>query len=195
MADDVRIRGIYGKPLLKRDGPTALQMPLPMLKRAGEIFLKSIKKEIQKDMAKTAGLRGRGKPVPIPDSVKFVDSFSYRIKGKSTIEITSNWPTAEAHLVVPARRITDLRGDDIRATNTYKMTWLAGFPRRTIPLVTQEGRVIFRTTPLRTADAWIHPGFIRYTFIERGVSKGRVKVFEEMAEEIVGLLLERGALF
>jgi hypothetical protein len=55
--------------------------------------------------------------------------------------------------------------------------------------------VIFRTAPLTTANAWIHPGFLRYTFIERGVKKGRVKVFEDMAEEIVSLFLSERDLF
>jgi hypothetical protein len=189
MADDVRIRGIYGKPLLKRNGPTAVQMPLPMLKKAGEIFLKSIKAEIMKDMAKSAGLRGRGKPVPMPDSRKFVDSFSWKISGQSTIEITSNWPTASAHTSVPGK------GDKKGSTKPYPMTWLTQPQVKTVPIITQEGRVIFRTAPLTTTNAWIHPGFLRYTFIERGVKKGRVKVFEDMAEEIVGLFLADRDLF
>ena len=75
------------------------------------------------------------------------------------------------------------------------MTWLTGPRVKTVPLVTQEGRVIFRTAPLTTSDAWIHPGFLRYTFIERGVAKGRVKVFEDMAEEIVSLFLSERDLF
>jgi hypothetical protein len=189
MGDDVRIRGVYGKPLLKRDAPNVAVMPMPMLKKAAEIILKSIKKEIMKDMAKSAGLRGRGKPVPMPDSKKFVDSFSWKIVGKSTIEIVSNWPTASAHTSTPGK------DDNKKSTEPYKMTWLTQPQVKVVPLVTQEGQVIFRTAPLTTADAWIHPGFLRYTFIQRGVDKGRVKVFEEMAEEIVGLFLAQGALF
>ena len=189
MADEsAALRGVYGKPLLKRDAPNTAKMPLPMLKKAAEIILDSIKKEIKKDMAKAAGLRGRGKPVPIPDSVKFVDSFSWRVKGSSTIEITSDWPTAVAHTISPD-------GDQAKATKPYPMTWLTGPRIKTVPLVTQEGRVIFRSAPLTTANAWIHPGFLRYTFIERGVKKGRVRVMEEMAEEILRLFLSQGALF
>jgi hypothetical protein len=189
MGDDVRLRGVYGKPLLKRDAPNAVQVPMPMLKKMAGIIVKAIKKEIMKDMAKTAGLRGRGKPVPMPDSKKFVDSFSWKISGKSTIEITSNWPTASAHTSVPGE------GDDKKSSAPYPMTWLTGPRVKTVPLVTQEGRVIFRTAPLTTSDAWIHPGFLRYTFIERGVAKGRVKVFEDMAEEIVSLFLSERDLF
>jgi hypothetical protein len=164
-------------------------MTLPMMRKAGEILLDSIKKEIKKDMAKTAGLRGRGKPVPIPDSVKFVDSFSYQIKGSSTIEIVSSWPTAEAHTIVPGAS-----GGASGATQPYRMTWLTGPKIKTVPLVTQDGRVIFRSAPL-AGNAWIHPGFLRYTFIERGVRKGRVRVMEELAQEIVELFLSQGALF
>lgn len=188
--EDARIRGVYAKPLLKRDAPNTARMPLPMLKKAGEILLDSIKKEIKKDMAKTAGLRGRGKPVPIPDSTKFVDSFSYKIKGNSTIEIVSSWPTAEAHTIVPGAS-----GGDAGATEPYRMTWLTGPRIKTVPIVTQDGQVIFRSAPLTAGDAWIHPGFLRYTFIERGVRKGRVRVMEELAQEIVELFLSKGALF
>lgn len=189
MGDDVRLRGVYGKPLLKRDAPNTAVMPMPMLKKAAEIILKSVKKEIMKDMAKTAGLRGRGKPVPMPDSRKFVDSFSWKVVGKSTIEIRSTWPTASSHTSVPGE------GDNKKSTPPYPMTWLTQPQVKVVPLVTQEGQVIFRTAPLTTADAWIHPGFLRYTFIERGVNKGRVKVFEEMAEEILGLFLAERDLF
>ena len=189
MGDGVRLRGVYGKPLLKRDAPNTAVMPMPMLKKAAEIILKSIKKEIMKDMAKSAGLRGRGKPVPMPDSRKFVDSFSWNVSGKSTIEIRSTWPTASAHTSVPGE------GGNKKATKPYPMTWLTRPQVKTVPIITQEGRVIFRTAPLTTTNAWIHPGFLRYTFIERGVKKGRVKVFEDMAEEIVGLFLAQGALF
>lgn len=187
MPKEVRLRGVYGRPLIKRGEPNTVQMPMPMLKKAAAIILDSIKKEIMKDMAKTAGLRGRGKPVPLPDSRKFVDSFSWRVAGKSTIEFTSTWPTASAHTISP--------GEKGKATEPYRMTWLTQPRVKTVPLTTQEGRVIFRTAPLTTAKAWVHPGFLRYTFIERGVEKGRVRVFEEMAEEIVGLLLEQGDLF
>lgn len=189
MPKETRIRGVYGRPLLKRDAPNVAQMPLPMLKKAADIILDSIKKEIMKDMAKTAGLRGRGKPVPIPDSRKFVDSFQWKIVGKSTIEFTSTWPTASAHTSTPGE------GEGTKATPPYPMTWLTQPKVKTVPLVTQEGQVIFRTAPLTTAKAWIHPGFLRYTFIQRGVDKGRVRVFEEMAEEILALFLSQGDLF
>lgn len=188
MGDDVRLRGIYGKPLLKRDAPNMARMTPDMLKKAAVIFLDSVKKEIMKDMAKTAGLRGRGKPVAIPDSRAFVDSFSYKISGQSTIEIISSWPTARAHIQVPG-------SNDKNVTDPYPMTWLVQPKVKVVPLVTQEGRVIFRAAPLTTADAWIHPGFLRYTFIERGITKGRVRVMEELAEDIVSLYLSQGSLF
>jgi len=181
------LRGVYGKPLLKRDAPNVARMPQKMLKRAADIILESVKTEIRKDMAKTVGMRGRGKPVPMPDSQKFVDSFTVKISGQSTIEIISSWPTAAAHAKAP--------GDKSDSTKPYPMTWLTGPKIKTVPLVTQEGRVIFRTAPLTTANAWIHPGFLRYSFIERGITKGRVKVMEEMAPEIVALFLSQGNLF
>lgn len=185
MSKNVRLRGVYGKPLLKRDAPNVIQMPPEMLRKAAEIILDSVKKEIMKDMAKTAGLRGRGKPVPLPDSRKFVDSFSYKIQNRQ-IEIMSDWPTAEQHIAKPGKS---------GPSKPYPMKWLVQPKVKTVPLVTQEGTVILRSAPLTTADAWIHPGFLRYTFIERGVKKGRVRVMEELAEEIVQLALTQGDLF
>lgn len=177
----MKLRNVYGKPLFSK-GTGVVSMSRDMLDRAGQIILDSIKAEIRKDISKSAGLRGRGKPVPVPDSPAFVNSFSYKLVGRSTLSFSSTWPTAEAHVAPP--------GEAGRPSKPFPMRWLTRDQFRAVPIVTQEGKVILRTPPLPGGDVWMHPGFHRYTFIERGVRKGRVKVIEQMAPELFRLLLE-----
>jgi hypothetical protein len=197
----VKLRGVYGKPLL-REGASITMTP-QMLKRAGEIILESVRAEIKKDMAKSAGIRGGGHPkpygsrtpVPIPNSKKFVDSFYYKIKGKSTIEIMSDWPTAEAHVgPIKNRELENLPGNK-KATQPFKMWWLTKPKVNAVPIVTPDGTVIIRATP-ESGDAWIHPGFRRYSFIERGVRKGRDRFIKEvLSEEISRIVISDYTLF
>ena len=51
-----------------------------------------------------------------------------------------------------------------------------------VPLTTSTGEVIFRMAPLRTADAWIHPGIARFNFMERAVRKAKIQVDKIMTE-------------
>jgi hypothetical protein len=44
------------------------------------------------------------------------------------------------------------------------------------------GNKVVRTTPIRMKDAWIHPGFYKYTFLERGARKGREKAIQMLVE-------------
>lgn len=167
----VRLRGVYTKPL-------RVTLDRPSLVRAGGIILKSVHKEIRKDAAKARGMSGRGKPVTIPDTEAFVNSFTFQITGK-VIEIVSTWPTAEAH-TKPGR------------DSPRKMTWLVQPKVKYVPIITGEGKVIVRTAPMSTTNAWVHPGFARYNFIERGVRKGRQAVLDGMGQRILDLAVEQG---
>jgi hypothetical protein len=64
------------------------------------------------------------------------------------------------------------------------MWWLTKPRVNAIPIVTSGGEVIIRATP-EAGDAWIHPGFMRYSFIERGVKKGKERFVEEVLAEAV----------
>ena len=170
---EVRLRGVY-------TGPLKITLDRPSLTQAGQIILKAVQKEIRKDAAKARAMTGKGKPVGIPDSERFVRSFSFRITGK-VIEIVSTWPTAEAH--------TQPGNDKPR-----KMTWLVQPKVKYVPIITGKGEVIVRTAPMTTSQAWIHPGFARYNFIERGVRKGRQAVLDKMGQRILDLGAEQGAM-
>ena len=157
-------------------GQTIPLTPLQM-KTAADIILKTLKKEIKKDMAK-ASTRGAGQPVPIPNSRKFLASWKVRVTGRSTIEITSNWPTAKAHTVE-------------KKSGPYEMVWLM---RPKVPyarMVQKDGVVVVRTTPPQMGGtAWIHPGFKKYGFIERGVRLGKEAAIKALALELIQQALD-----
>lgn len=170
---EVKIRGLYGKPM-------HVHLSLALLDEAAQIILDCIHDEIRKDIAKAHALgRVKGQPARLPDSEEFVKSFTYRIRGNSTVEIVSTWPTALAH--------TEKGHDKPR-----KMSWLVRSNVPTVPMVTTSGEVIFRTTPMNLTDAWIHPGFARYTFIERGARKGREQIIERMGGKIIQQVMDQG---
>ena len=47
-----------------------------------------------------------------------------------------------------------------------------------VPLRTDDGMVVFRTAPLTFQDAWVHPGIAKFTFMQRGIRKGRLGCIE-----------------
>lgn len=199
-----RIRGVLGGPLVRAVG-NKVQLTPELLKRSASIILKSIKAEIKKDMAKARGLKGghyptRYKdrdPVPLPDSARFLRSWRWRISGQRTIEFTSSWPTAEAHTKTPSQRgIDDFSRDRPEVPKGgFPMTWLVQPKVKYVPIITHTGQVIIRTAPLTMDKAWIHPGFIKYNFIERGVRKGRMQVVQELHQEILELAMQQGKIF
>ena len=195
MAEEAaRIRGIYGKPLSKASGQK-IKLTQRQVEKAAAIILKAIRREIAKDTAKAGALRRPGEPVALPKTKKFASSFKWRIKGKSTIEIVSTWPTAEAH-TTPSDEI-DIDNNRPKPHAPIKMWWLA---RPKVPfarIVRSNGEVIIRTTPLPAQGdkLWIHPGFRKYTFLERGLRKGRKEAVEALTPEIVAELLQTYDLF
>lgn len=175
MGNDFRLRGVYGKPWSKMAG----EIPLTpaMLDRIGEIIVESVVEEARKDFAKQGrSPTPRGQPEGIPSQGSFFESFSHQLRGKSTIEIVSSWPWVE---------------QIIEGRPPYPMKWLtraAGVHK--VPMVQPDGTVLVRTTPLRLGDAWIHPGFARHTFLERGVRKGREKAVDLVVDVFMDQLMK-----
>lgn len=162
MPKGARIKGVYGKPW-SRLTTTGVTLDERTLRRLGRALVAAVVAEARVDFARQGKSHIRGKPEGLPDTEDFFKSFSYRLSGKSTIEILSSWPWIEQL---------------IEGRDPYPMTWLTrNNGVNVVPILKGEGVVLFRTAPLKTQDAWIHPGFARHTFLQRGIKKGR----EEMA--------------
>lgn len=137
---------------------TTIEITTDMLKQFGQMMVDAIVKEAKIDFAKQRksgkGLQG------LPDSPNFFKSFSYQIKG-GRVDIVSDWPWIE---------------DLTEGKDSFKMIWLTqkrGINK--VPLIQKDGRVIIRSAPISTANAWIHPGIAKHTFIKRGVKKAKAE--------------------
>ena len=170
-----RIRGVYGKPWSKLAGDIPLTREL--MDRLGQVILDSVIKEAKKDLAKQGrSPTPKGQPEGLPATDNFFESFSFKVVGKSTVTIISDWDWIEQHL---------------EGRKPYPMTWLtraAGVNK--VPMVQKDGTVLVRCTPLTKAGAWIHPGFARHTFLERGIKKAREKMADIVMAEVMEMLAQ-----
>lgn len=185
-----KTRGVYGTPIAKLAG-VRVQLTTAQLQVAADKIIEAIHKEIKRDMALSAGIKGgNGNPVPLPNSQRFVKSFQIRIKGASTLEIWSDWPTASAHTTKVKPGFVENQRPDTSAP--MPMTWLMQPKVPLARIVTAGGQVLIRTTPLskNQSQAWIHPGFKKYTFLERGLRKGRIAAAEALAPELLAQALQ-----
>lgn len=160
------VGGAYGTPWSRMVGKP-IKITQRTMKQLGKVIVESVVAEARKDFAKQGKAPRRGEPVGIPDTEDFFRSFSFRIVGESTVEVLSNWPFI--------KQLTEGR-------DPYPMWWLRRPKVHTVPIVIGAGEVIFRVAPLKLSDAWIHPGFARHTFIQRGIRKGREKAAEIAAK-------------
>lgn len=140
--------------------------------RYGKAIVKAIVDEARKDFAKQKKVPG--KPEGLPDDKGFFNSFSYKVVNGDTVEIFCTWPYIE--------QITEGR-------KPYRMIWLTKARGvSTVPMFDHNGVVIFRSTPLKIGGAWIHPGFARHTFIQRGLKKGQDAMLQEIKDEAIAYL-------
>jgi len=131
----------------------------------GEIYGRHIISSIREEISKSYSL-GRG----IPRSKEFRDSFSFEVNDSGDVIVRSDWPWVKRYL---------------KARGPIKMTWLTQSNpkmkgRKIIPLKQKDGTIRFRTLPLTTRKAWIHPAIERFTFIQRGVVKGKKRARAEV---------------
>ena len=198
MPTSYKIRGTYGKPWSQMG---KFDLTPETLKAIGECMVNSFKKEALKDFAKR-GWSVRD-PMGGPD---IGDSFSYRVKGKSTVEILSSF-YGIAELTrgdIPSRRMTWLTQEAKDKTpHKYKRT--PGEQRRqmsmsgrvskgtrlplVVPIKSSSGEVIFRTAPLKIKDAWIHPGIAKFNFARRAVEKGRKLCLDAIQQQALDMLI------
>ena len=137
--------------------------------KLGTLIVDCVIAEARKDMA-AESRRKTGDPVGIPQSERFFRSFTSKLYGQSTVEVYSSWPTIE---------------QNIEGTDPYPMTWLTRSNGvNAVPMKDQMGRLIIRTTPLTTQNAWIHPGFARHNFLQRGITRAKQEMADIVKEDI-----------
>jgi hypothetical protein len=164
--------------------------------RIGEIILDQIREEIEKDTLKASSFRAQGDPVPLPRTKRFAESFKFQISGKRTLEFTSDWPTAQAHTLGRDPDV-DLDAKNKSSTPPFPMWWLVQPQVPRARIVTSEGKVIVVATPSPAdGDAlWVHPGFRRYSFLERGIRIGKQKALEALVMDVLVQTLTDKGLF
>lgn len=196
-------RKVYGRPLVKKANGSGVVMDIPpdVLAEVGKVILASVKHEakieIAKHMNKPTRDGGGDTPAYIRDMKAFLAMLKVRVSGKSGVEIYLSEGTRKKRV-----------GDRLQTVRPYHHRFLSSDPRdqepfvmdtlkskvgKTIPLVETDGEVVFRVV-LPNA-AWVHPGFMKYTFLERGVTKGRAKAADLIRERVVVPLVANGGLF
>lgn len=130
----------------------------------GNAILYHVIQEAKADLK--ADLKGPGRPEGIPDDPKFFESFGFDVVGAS-IHLYSTWP-----------QITEI----IEGRNSFPMKWLTKPFVKAIPIQNKR-ETIFRSAPDRH-HAWIHPGFAKHSFVERGVSKALSGFDKQLANQM-----------
>jgi len=168
-----------------------------LLARVGKCMVDALSKEAKEYFAKRgwSGQDPKGGP-PI------WESFSYHIRGNSTLEITSSfYGMGElARGDIPERKMTWLTQEaKDRQPSKYKLTEQEkrlGMKKTgriskgtrlplVVPLEVDGGAIEFRRAPLKIGDAWVHPGIAKFTFFETAVRKWRVQCAQLLVEEFV----------
>lgn len=156
----------------------------------GTVILEQIREEIAEDTKKAGGFRGAGQPVALPNTKKFADSFSFKIIGDRTLEFTSDWPTARAHTLGQSKDL-EMGSKNKGSTGEFQMKWLISPQVPYARIVQSNGKIVVVATP-NPADGdamWVHPGFRKYSFLERGIRKGKQKALEIIAAQMTAQLL------
>jgi hypothetical protein len=173
-----------------------------VLEDLAKCLIASVVEEGLKDFAK------RGWSVRDPDGgADFPKSWSYRIRGGSTIEIQSTWygMVELASGDIPSRRMTWMTQKH-KEDHPEKFKLTKGERERgmkqsgkiskgerlplVVPLKQKGGGVVLRFAPFETRDAWIHPGIAKFTFMQRGIRKGRERCAQRLTQEVVKHLLQ-----
>lgn len=164
MAGKYRLKGVYGKPLVKgtplEDDPDRKDM----LEETGKLAIQEIQNEIRRLTFKRP-------------ATNLLKSFTYRIEGQSTLIIESDHPAAK-YLNRGVRR--------------YQMRHLLKADRP-IPLVMDDGTVKFRNaTPKGMAEGkWVHPGIRGKNFLDKGLARAKAKIKEKVKEDIKNRIIQR----
>lgn len=192
-----RVAGVKSGPLARR---IDMDLSPDLLRELGKCLIKAIVIEAMKDYAK------RGWSLAAPDgSAPLHKSFRVVLRGQKTIEITSTYPLLQqmTTIGIPPHKMTwaTQEAKDKHPAN-YELT--AGERERgmtqsgrvskgerlplVIPVSGHGGTVVLRVAPLMMTDAWVHPGVAKFTFLQRGIEKGKAACMERLKQEVVRVI-------
>ena len=194
-----QIRAVLGGPLSRL---TEIPVSKEMLSAVGRCLVDVLSEESQKYFA-LRGWSGRD-PKGGPPIWK---SFSYRIRGERTLDITSSF-YGMSYLAsgdIPPRRMEWLTQEaKDKNPQAYKLTpkerqlgmkQSGRVSKRTrlplvVPIKDRGGNIVLRRAPLKIGDAWVHPGIAKFTFFETALRKWRIRCAHLLAEEVARVLSE-----
>jgi len=189
-----RVRAILGGPLSKMTG---LPVTPKLLLKVGKCLTDALAEESKKYFGK------RGWSGGDPDGGPPIwDSFSVRLRGRSTLEITSSFYGMNelARGDIPERKMTWLTQEaKDRQPSKYKLTdqekrlgmkQTGRVSKGTrlpliVPIMTDGGTVELRRAPLQLGNAWIHPGIAKFTFFETAVRKWKARCGQIIVDEFI----------
>lgn len=160
-----RIRGSYIGAWARRVGVDASD---DIVRRMSEILEEEVRRAAREEA--TPRSPGRGRPMTLPNTETFFNSFRARVRGRLTVEVVCTYPFIRA--------LTEGR-------DPYPMKWLtraAGVP--VVPIERADGTVILRATPASGDRPWIHPGFERHRFLDIAVKRARERVLDVSSEAL-----------
>jgi hypothetical protein len=160
-----RVRGAYMGAWARSVGEEA---SAEVVRRMADILQEEVRRAAREEAQPRT--RGSGRPLTLPDSDAFFDSFRTRVRGKRTVEVVCTYPFIRA--------LVEGRGP-------YPMTWLtraAGVP--VVPVERADGTVILRATPGPGDRPWVHPGFLKHRFLDVAVGRARARIADVAAEAL-----------
>lgn len=194
-----RMRAILGGPFSRL---SELPITDKLLSDIGKCMVKALSEEAMEYFAKR-GWSGRDPMGGAP----IWESFSYRIRGKRTVEIVSTFYGMDvlAHGDIPERKMTWLTQEakdrhpgkydltDGEKDRKMKKTGRVSKGQRlplVVPIKSRGGAIVLMRAPLTIGDAWVHPGVAKFTFFETAVRKWRKRCAGILAQAVVAAIAE-----